>query len=1443
MALTVAVRSQWVRDWAATRTEQALAEQGIHARYDVAVRLWPPTLELGHVVVDASDGTSAPEARGQHQDGASPFLEAKRVTIKPRIFALLAGKPRIDEVEIDSPRARVVINDGKVQNLSLPESKSTLGPFHAPFDVIALTDARVDLTIDDTHVLATDIDVDVSADDDVARGSSLEVAVRGGSVEVHRPRTKDGDLAFDDDQICTMDARFRIEPEGVFVRRLQLSGAVDLDTGVGPTPGCDLLANDKRNVDVTLNHVRIDYPKTKGALPSVEGHAHVRMPVGAAERLAHLPTTDGWIGADVDVRLVPGMNLPDLDGHIEAHDIALDKFHFAQDVDGEVSIHDDIVKSPRLFVGLSGGKVNITNVQIEPLAPGIPMHATAEIRDVDFTKLMVDLGVSPHPHVVWDIKEVHVPLFSGTIIPLKLDADFDAVTPQFVVYDRGVDDPAKQRIISFHDGRVGAHLAIRDGSVQFRGAHGDLPHSHVEGGYVGIFYNGAVQVDVAHADAGLEDISPIATTAMGGRVQGSNFHMMVDPKKPLRLESDATISNYSIADMSFGDVSSAHVSLTDMLLDLKNVKAKKGASVYAMPSGHIDFGKPGENSGMRVEGTVATDSFALHDMMSIFHLDEDPRFEGIAADAGADAQFSVAVGGSQDPCGGGAVNVHATTHLHAVDLFGEKFDDGDADFDMRWKDRLAGMPGAELDVHALTLHKVRHEKDGSTVGSVLGSFKTDIGGAIHGNFVLEGVPLSRVQTLGAIGADLDGSVSGIAQVFGTFDEIKMDADVDVSPVVYKSGHYGASQLHVSLLQTTPPAPSLGRTRCGGLIGGLFDKEAYLRDTSSHGEFTVTGDVAGGQIAVRKFSMSRAKVPVIAGALSLRRLDLAAVGRSLGIADAPPAGEVSGELIIDKIIQGQYASAIVRFAPSAMFVEREQKRISLRPTGAWLTLVDDTLTVSPLAFDLFTPAGLTGSISVHGAATKVTTNPQLDFDAQLMPVDLGVLVGVVDKLDAAKGTLEGSVHMTGPARDPDVEGGFHVRGGELAIKGVPGAIQNLDIDIVADTSELRISRATAKFSGGTLSITGRAPIRNLSFAGAEANIEVRGVRLTPSEGINVGMDADLTLSLGNGNAVDGRTLPKLGGDLTLTSFEYTRPINLASDLSSLGGGKSKRTVVDTYDPSLDVLSLDVRVHSRVPLRIKNNLAELSLVMEGDTLTVSGTNQRMGLRGGLKAQPGGRFRLPFGASVFEVKQAFLRFDDPTRIAPNIDVFAETEYRRGDSGSSAPLNGSTARGGSLWRIGLHAYGETDDLKIEMTSDPPLSQEDIVLLLTIGMTRAELDQLQAGALGAGAALEAFSAVSGASNAVRDAIPVIDDFRFGSAYSPKTGRTGPQVTIGKRITTDVRANVSKGLSEDNDLRANVQWRLSNRVSLQGSYDNVSDVSSSSVGNLGLDLRWRLEFE
>jgi translocation and assembly module TamB len=441
-----------------------------------------------------------------------------------------------------------------------------------------------------------------------------------------------------------------------------------------------------------------------------------------------------------------------------------------------------------------------------------------------------------------------------------------------------------------------------------------------------------------------------------------------------------------------------------------------------------------------------------------------------------------------------------------------------------------------------------------------------------------------------------------------------------------------------------------------------------------------------------------------------------------------------------------------------------------------------------------------------------------------------------------------LRVTGKASDPVLAGELHVTGDNLELRGLPSAITDVVIDVSVSGAELTAA-GTGKFAGGTVTFHAAAPMRGIAVGPLDSRVSVRDVRLTPESGVSTMLDADLQVAYDPAAQGQGAAPPRVTGDVTLDALSYTRPITFNLDLAS---ARAKRTEVDAYDPALDFVAFDVRIRSRTPIVIKNNLAEIQLAFDSGMLELMGTNQRMGLRGVMRTVPGGRFH--FQANEFEVQQGLIRFDDPTRIDPNVDITAVTEYRRysdssagaaAGAGPAAASTGST-RSGALWRITLHAFGDADDVRIQLTSEPALTQQDIVLLLTVGMTRAELDQLQAtgvGGIGEAVALNALGAATGADRAVKQALPIIDDFRFGSAYSTVTGKTEPQLTVGKRLTNDLRASVTAGLSEDRELRSNIEWRLNNHLSVQGSYDNINDVSSSALGNIGLDLRWRLEFE
>ncbi len=1433
---TLLVRMPWVRERASTETAKVARTLGIRASYQLALHLWPLSVELTDLRVESTDNQG-------------PALTAPKAFVRPRFFALLAGKVVIDQVELASPRVRVVMTDKRIVNLGidLPESKpgEKSGPFHAPFGVVSMSNAALDLSYENNHLELYGVDADVSAEDDPRQGSTLEGALRANRIALTRTREDmEGGyivLATDEDELCGVDGRFRFEPPGtILVRRFSAHGGLDLDPGVGTFPGCSLADTDPRKLELTLGHLTVRLPEAGEKYPRASGHVAVRAPIAATQRIPGAPDTDGWVSLDAEVRYSPQDRLPEADGVIKVKGAKVDKFALNADVESHFSIHRDVVASAETKVKIFGGDVTLTNVAVEPFTEGIPIRATLSAKNASLEEILRGMAVHEHPHVGWDILDVEVPLFKGTVKPLKLDGDLTASTSNFAIWDKPADNPARERIIGVKSGVIAGKVLVRPEGLIFDRTHVTTPHSVIDGLHVLIGFHDKIAVDVPAARVDLADISPVGSLKLSG-IADASTHVYGPFGDPV-VEGDAKVQNFSLADIPFGNITAAHAKvLKGRFLELTGVKAIKNKSAYEMPSARIDFGG---GAAMALEADVTSSDFGLRDFFALWKMDEDPRFLELDAHLETQVGLRVTLGGPEDVCGGGLVQVSAKAHARDVKLFGERFDDGHLDFDYNWVDQRAGIEGADVQVRSFALHKV-HKPGRPTSGSVLGSASIVRGGTLRGNAVFDGLALSRIDTLGVAQELLAGSVSGIATVGGTVTSFTVLGNADVTPVRVNGVPYGSSQLHFKMTQTSEPSAPIGKTRCGGAIAAPFNREAYFRDLGKpQGEFVVDGSLLGGQILLDAASITREANPIFKGRIGLRKVDVGAISRVISPPDDVEwdeeakelvGGTVSGDLVLGEFATAHPTRARATFAPTAITITASGQKVELVPSKSVIELKNDTVSLPPLTFRLEAGGGFSGSFAVNGSVRNLTKGAQLDLSADIAPIDLSMLPSLIPRLTRSAGKLTGSLRITGAPTQPDIDGAMHLRGGEFVVPGIP-SVSDLNLDLSASESEVRLTWATAKFAGGDVVLMGRMPIKGASMGQAEATIVGRELHLSPADGMRAVLDCDLGLSgnlLGKGGT---KRLPRVTGSVLLTSMDYSRPVNL--DFTQGLNGTATRTSVESYDPSLDAIAFDITVNAKAPVRVKNNLADFQLGFGPGGLVVSGTNQRMGLRGELRALPGGR--LSFLANEFELNQVSIKFDDATRIAAHVDAIAVTEYKRYTSAAAASGAGAARASGS-WRIALHAYGPSDNLKLDMSSEPTLSQEDISLLLTVGLTKAEADQLGTNALSV-FAYEAAGTATGADRAVKKYIPV-DDFRFGSAYSPRTGRSEPNFTIGKRLTPNVQANITSGISEDRQIRTSVEWRLSRATSLQGSYDNANTIGAAGFGNLGMDFRWRLEFE
>lgn len=1435
LAAGFVARSEAVRARVAAETASLLRDQlGLAASYRVEVELWPLSVALRDLDVPASDG------------GSSAF-SAARVAVAPSVLALFSGRLDAGDIEIDRPAGRIVIQDGRLANVAyrLParDPAAPSAPLtRSPFSSLAIGEGRFDVLVEGVHIVTGPIDLDVFAEP----GLAFEVALRQGETRISRTRTVARSKAApehtvtDDDVVCRLEARARWQPGSLLVRRLGVRGVADADAAPDTFPTCpragDADENAVQRVAVRLSQVRVT-PR-EGELPLVDGHVVVRAPASLTNRFVAMAPLSGWVALSGDVRFDGASRLPDVRARVRAKGFHLGGYRLGESVDGQIWLHDETIEGERVTVNIADGDAVVQGLVIRPFEKGVPIS----VRRVDgdgqtFPGLMRDLDVTPNTIVGWDLDDLHVTHFGGTVSPVALEGDLVAGTKAFAVYDRAWHSPARRRMVGVERAAIKGKIRVTPGSFDIFDTRADFGSSAMLVRLVSIGFDNDLDIRVEpESKLNLADISPLVDLPISGVARlGVELHGKA--RDPL-LTGDASVEALSIAGFSIGDVKSTKVRFRPLKVDFLDARGRKGQSDFQVPSARLEFDT---DASVRADAIVKSDKMDVRDFFAMWHFDTDPRFDPIAGSGKIDARVHYQLGGRADRCGGGLLDVEGSATFGALELFEEKYDSGSATFDFNWFDRDASYLGMSVDVPS-----VRLTKGG---GTLLGSATISPGAVIRGHVVGSSLPLSAFQSLDPLGKMVSGSASAVAEVSGTIDALEVDSHVHVSAVRFGKTRLPPSELAVSLTPTTRPRSVLGRTRCGAPVTPQFNRGEWEADRAD-GVFHTTGQLFGGQVRLDDLQVTRQRKKHATGDIVLERLDLGALAELAPDDGRPPKAQLSAVIHLDDLPMAEWTRTRASARLTALDVDRAGTRLALEPGSAGAQLADGRLDLPRLGFAFRSASGATGAFDVKARLGGLGADPDLDASVELRPTDLGALLGFVPGVEHATGSVRGRLRASGKARAPAWDGELAIEGGEVALTGLGLPVRDVNVRVLVDSGELRLERASARLGAGRVELAGSAPLVDGSLGAARATIRARDLALPTTSGVKATIDSDLDVAWTPPRG-DERSLPRVTGEVSFRQFEYSRPIAMSVDLDTLAQ-RGKRSKVEAYDPAEDSVAFDVTLRSPRPLAIRNNLVEADLEIDGEGVTVSGTNQRFGARGIVRLKPGGHIRLR--QSDFEITQGTVRLDDASRIAPEVDVTAVTEYRRystsGDvttRSSSASTTGAastsaTSATGGRWMISLRAHGDAENLRVDLTSNPALAQDDIFLLLTVGLTRAELDQAQSASVGGSVALEALGTLSGADRAVTEAVPLIDEFRFGSAYSSRTGRTEPTVTVGKRLTSRVRANVTSGFSESREVRSNLEIRLSPRVSVEGSYDNVNDLSSQ-LGNLGANLRWRLEFE
>ncbi len=1009
-------------------------------------------------------------------------------------------------------------------------------------------------------------------------------------------------------------------------------------------------------------------------------------------------------------------------------------------------------------------------------------------------------------------------------MPLDLEGPVRLRTHDFMVTKDAYHQRPVRRVIGVSTGRFDGRWSVRPDAVRFEQLVGVLPRSRIRGDVL-LGFDNQLHARVRAEVADLRDIAPLDQFPIAGLgdAQVAIDGTFQDPT----ITGHVRLDDFLFDEFQLGNLESDATLNPDGLgVHFPMVAAAKNESRYRVQDLYLDF----HQNRFALDGTLHLDGLSLLDFYRVFGLEEDERFEPYQGLMRGQAEIRY-TNGYPDDAPSGTLDTELSLGFDWVSLNDYRFTDGHLAGRFRWLDWSVGARGAELTIAALSLQKGE--------GTVVLDGRMSLGGHLRMDAVADHVAISELEGIGDRLPGLDGVATAIGHIGGTFDVMHADFDVGVTNLTYDGHALGDGRFFVRLTdrddpwvvearpwdRASPPEEPCARARVG-LAHANWPPDPPVMTVDGPEEqlsrpmaFLICGTAFEDRLTV-DMALGRTEPLPVRGAITLDHLDLSPL-LPTGSDGQRTEGAVSGTFAFDdgafrrpETLAGSVVLTEVRAGQSDMEI-RNRRNVEL-------TFADGQLSVDKARF-----VGPDSRLRLRGRAS-IEDGLSLQVDGD---VNLGILSRLTRSVREAHGHIAAQLSVTGPLGDPELYGRASVEGGSFRFASFEPTIENLEGRVEFSQRSLIFDDFSADVAGGHLSASGEAELHEHELQRYSFNLHAAGIRYQLQEGINLAFGARTRLAWSRGDR-----LPLLSGELAVNRLRYTRPIELRSladvAVHAVRGALRQHTEVRRYDPEQDSLRLDVQVTQDAPFRIQNNLvdAEVRIETSEQPFRIVGTDQRYGLVGAMDISRG---TLVFQNNEFDVRRGVIRFDDTTRIEPNVDIEAITEIRR-----TSNLSAQT------WRVVLTLTGPSDDLRLGTRSEPQLPEPDILMLLAFGMTRNELQQLQQGGDLAGtAALQAVTAVTGVDREVRRAVPLIDDLRITNGYSPRTGRSEPRISVGRRIADRVRLSATTGLSASRDVRAALEVQLDENQRVGVSYDNYNNTSANSFGNLGIDWGFRLEFE
>ena len=428
------------------------------------------------------------------------------------------------------------------------------------------------------------------------------------------------------------------------------------------------------------------------------------------------------------------------------------------------------------------------------------------------------------------------------------------------------------------------------------------------------------------------------------------------------------------------------------------------------------------------------------------------------------------------------------------------------------------------------------------------------------------------------------------------------------------------------------------------------------------------------------------------------------------------------------------------------------------------------------------------LSLHGTVPVKSAQP-LNLAAN-GTVDLGLLQGLRPDVKSS-GQINFRVTAQGTMSQPNMQGQIRVANALFSSDTIPVSLEGVNGQIQVAGNRIQIDQLKGTAGGGNISAAGFFAYGQRSAF--NLSVQAKSVRLRYPEGIRSVLDTNLDLT--------GRpSSSSLSGRIVVDHLSFTQEFDMANLMSQFSS-ETPSTASAAFEQNM---KLNVAVVTAQEL----NATSSKLSVGGSAnLTVTGSLADPVILGRTTLTQGEVF---FLGKRYEIQNGTIAFANPVRTEPVLNLYAKTTVQQ-------------------YNITLNFVGPIDRLRTNFTSDPPLSQSDIINLIAFGQTAEQAATSPSTPASVGAESVLAQGVTSQVSGKIEKLAGISQITIDPLISNSQANPGSQVAIQQRVSGSLLLTFSTDVTSTQSQTVAVEYRAQKNLTIS--------VIRDQNGGYGIDAR------